>query len=131
MYIEDVLEKCRERNHPMTKMGIYKAGESYGFITRKDNQHALEFDKEKFLEWLDKATEEIPSGWMTLREISEELKISISQVYRLSKNPRLELRHIGAGRGVLYVNPERFREIISENSKNHKYDWGGEDGKSN
>ena len=42
-------------------------------------EHKL--DKAKFLEWLSKATEQIPKGWMTLNELHKELTVSLSEVY--------------------------------------------------
>lgn len=128
MHIVDVVNKCKERGYEITKMGLYKAGEKYGFISKVDNRHSLEFDKDKFLKWLDKATEEIPEGWLSVKQLSEELKISIAQVYILIKDKDSGARAIGSGTGVLYADPKRIKAVIKKREDNHKEKWGDEDG---
>lgn len=129
MYLKDVLNKCKERGHPMTSMGLYVAGEKNGFLTKSDGKHQWDFDQKKFLEWLDKATEEIPEGWVTLKEASEILNVSIAQMYLLVKNEGSGAKYFGAGKGVLYVDPERIKAVIQNRENKHKYEWGEENGK--
>lgn len=109
-------------------MGLYTAGKKYGFIFKADNERSLEFDKDKFLEWLDKATEEIPAGWLSVKQIAEKFGISIAQAYLLVKDENSGARTIGSGVGVIYVDPKRIEQIIKKRQDSHKENWGDENG---
>ena len=122
MFLKDVLNKCREEGYPITSGGLYYAGKKYGFLVKKDGKN-LDFNKDKFFEWLHKAKEEIPEGWVSLNQLHNELGISLSQAYILSKDPKSEARTFGAGPGVVYVNIERIRAIINERKRNHQENW--------
>lgn len=128
MYIKDVINKCKERGYEITKMGLYTAGKKYGFISKVNNERSLEFDKDKFLEWLDKATEEIPAGWLSVKQIAEKFGISIAQAYILVKDENSGARTIGSGVGVIYVDPKRIEQIIKKRQDSHKEKWGDENG---
>lgn len=128
MYVKDVINKCKERGYEITKMGLYTAGKKYGFISKADNKRSLEFDKDKFLEWLDKATEEIPAGWLSVKQIAEKFEISIAQAYFLVKDENSGARTIGSGVGVIYVDPKRIEQIIKKRQDSHKENWGDENG---
>lgn len=128
MYVKDVIKKCKERGYEITKMGLYTAGKKYGFISKADNKRSLEFNKDKFLEWLDKATEEIPAGWLSVKQIAEKFGISIAQAYLLVKDENSGARTIGSGVGVIYVDPKRIEQIIKKRQDSHKENWGDENG---
>lgn len=128
MYMNDVIRKCEEKGYKITKQGIYLAGKKYGFLTRPDEQHSWDFNQEKFLEWLDKAIEEIPDGWLTLNEASKVLNISLAQMYILVKDENSGVKYFGAGKGVMYVDPKRIEKIIEERKGKHEYDWGDKNG---
>lgn len=128
MYMKDVVNKCKERGYEITKMGLYNAGKKYGFISKVNDKHSLEFDKDKFLEWLDKATEEIPAGWLSVKQIADKFGISIAQAYILVKDENSGARAIGSGAGVIYVDPKRIEQIIKKRENSHKEQWGEENG---
>lgn len=128
MYINDVIKKCEEKGYKITKQGLYNAGEKYGFINKPDGKHALEFDQKKFLEWLEKAIEEIPEGWVTLNDASKLLGVSISQMYILVKDENSGAKYFGSGKGVMYVDPKRIEKIIKERKAKHQYMWEDENG---
>lgn len=128
MHMNDVIRKCEEKGYKITKQGIYLAGKKYGFLTRPDEQHSWDFNQEKFLEWLNKAIEEIPDGWLTLNEASKVLNISLAQIYILVKDENAGVKYFGAGKGVMYVDPKRIEKIIKERKAKHEYDWGDENG---
>lgn len=128
MHMKDVLNKCKEMGHPMTAMGIYTAGEKYGFLNKLEGKHYYDFDKGKFLEWLNNAIAEIPKGWVTLNEASKILNVSLPQMYILVKHENSGAKYFGAGKGVMYVDPKRIEEIIRERKAKHEYMWGDEDG---
>ena len=128
MYVKDVIKKCKERGYEITKMGLYTAGKKYGFISKADNKRSLEFNKDKFLEWLDKATEEIPAGWLSVKQIAEKFGISIAQAYLLVKDENSGARTIGSGVGVIYVDPKRIEQIIKKRQDSHKENWVDENG---
>lgn len=128
MHMNDVVRKCEERGYKITKQGIYLAGKKYGFLTRLDEQHSWDFNQEKFLEWLDKAVEEIPEGWLTLNEASKVLNISLAQMYILVKDENAGAKYFGAGKGVMYVDPKRIEEIIQKRKAKHQYVWEDENG---
>ena len=123
MCINDVLSKCKEKGYSISKEGLYKAGKKYGFIKKIDGKHHLEFDKEKFLSWLDKAVEEVPNGWMTVKELSEKFNVSLAQAYILIKDEESGARFFGSGAGVLYADPERIEKIIQKRENSHKVMW--------
>ena len=128
MHIKDVINKCKERGYEITKMGLYTAGKKYGFISKADNERSLEFDKDKFLEWLEKATEKVPLGWLTVKQISEHFGVSVSQAYILIKDENSGARAIGSGAGVIYADPKRIEQVIEKRKNSHKEQWGEENG---
>lgn len=128
MYMNDVIKKCEEKGYKITKQGLYQAGQKYGFLNKPDGQHAWDFDQKKFLEWLDKATEEIPHGWVTLNEASKILNVSLPQMYILVKDENSGAKYFGAGKGVMYVDPKRIEEVIKNHKTKHQYMWDEENG---
>ena len=123
MFLKDVLNKCKEKGYPVSASGLYFSGRKYGFLKRKEGSRNLDFDEAGFFEWLHKATEKIPEGWLPLSEVAKELGISLSQIYILIKDEDSKVRSFGAGKGVLYVEPERIKRIIRKREENHKEKW--------
>lgn len=123
MHLNDVLEKCKELGYPITASALYVAGLKNGFLIRKEKCKSLEFNKEKFFEWLNKAKAEIPDGWVSVNQLHTILNISLSQAYILIKLPESNAKRIGSGKGVFYVDPERVRAIIKERENLHKEKW--------
>lgn len=123
MHLKDVLNKCKEEGYPVTAPGLYFAGKKFGFIKRNEGERNLEFDKDSFFEWLRKAKEEIPEGWLPLSKIPGKFGISLAQVYILVKDPESGARSFGTGKGVIYVDPERIEKIIRERENKHKENW--------
>ncbi len=123
MHLKDVLNKCKEENYPITASGLYYAGIKNGFLFKKEGSRNLDFNKEKFFEWLEKAKEEIPEGWVSVNQLHSILDISLAQAYILIKDPESNSKYIGAGKGVLYVDPERVKKIIEKRANQHKENW--------
>lgn len=123
MHLKDVLNKCKEKDYPITASGLYYAGVKNGFLTKKEGNRNLDFNKEKFFEWLEKAKEEIPEGWVSINQLHSILDISLAQAYILTRDPESGARYFGAGKGVLYVDPERVKTIISKRADQHKEKW--------
>lgn len=123
MFLKDVLNKCKEEGYPVTAGGLYFAGKKYGFLKKCEGSRNLEFDKQGFFEWLKKAKEEIPEGWMTFNDIHKKLGISLSQVYIICKDPASEARSFGAGIGVMYADPKRVEKLIKQRENDHKEKW--------
>lgn len=123
MHLKDVLNKCKEKGYPITASGLYYAGMKNGFLTKKEGSRNLDFDKEKFFEWLENAKEEIPDGFVTINELHSILGISLAQAYILVKDPESDARYFGAGKGVLYVHPGRVKAIIEKRANEHKENW--------
>lgn len=123
MYLKDVLNKCKEEGYPITAQGLYYAGNKYGFLTKHEGSRNLDFNKDKFYQWLNKAKEEIPKGWLSLNEVSKKLKISLSQAYILSKDLNSGAKSFGAGPGVVYVDPGKIEELIEHRNEQHKEKW--------
>ncbi|NLM00822.1 MAG: hypothetical protein GX220_05145 [Treponema sp.] len=123
MHLKDVLSKCKELDYPITASALYVAGLKNGFLIRKEKGKSLEFNKEKFFEWLNKAKAKIPEGWVTVNQLHSILNISLSQAYILIKLPESNAKKIGAGKGVFYVDPERIKAIIKERENQHKEQW--------
>lgn len=123
MHLKDVLNKCAEENYPITASGLYYAGIKYGFLKKHEGERNLDFDKDKFFEYLKKAKEEVPEGWLPLSAIPEKLGISLSQVYILIRNENTGAKSFGSGKGVLYVNPKRIENVIREREEKHKEKW--------
>ena len=71
MHLKDVLNKCKEEDYPITASGLYYAGIKNGFLTKKEGNRNLDFNKEKFFEWLEKAKEEIPEGWVSINQLHD------------------------------------------------------------
>ena len=117
------MNKCEVEGYPVTSSGLYYAGEKYGFLIKKEGNRSLEFDKDKFFDWLKKAKQEIPEGWVSLNELHIKLNISLSQAYILSKDPASGAKAFGAGPGVIYVDPERIKAIIKQRENDHKEKW--------
>lgn len=123
MHLNDVLNKCKEEGYPITASGLYQSGLKFGFLTKKEGNRNLDFNKDKFLEWLKKAKEEIPEGWVSINELHKIVDVSLSQAYILSKDPESGARSFGSGAGVTYVDPERIKAIIKQREDKHREHW--------
>ena len=86
MFLNDVLNKCKEEGHPITRQGLYQAGKKYGFLTKVEGKKELDFDQEKFLEWLKVNTSDVPKNCYTINELVHELEISYMQLYSLIRD---------------------------------------------
>ena len=117
MRMKQIVKYCREHGHPITSMAIYLAGKKYGFLKKVEGQYHLEFDKEKFLEWFKGFTAEVPEGYLSVKELSEEFKMSVPQCYALARDDSVKKVRKGTGDGVLYVDKKTFGEFVTV----HKY----------
>lgn len=123
MFLKDVLKKCKELGYPVTASGLYVAGYKYGFLVKQDGCRNLVFDKEKFFDWIKKAKAEIPNGWTSVRGIADTFGISISKAYYLCNLPQANGKYYGAGKGILYVEIDKIKEIIAECERLHSEEW--------
>lgn len=123
MKLKQVLQKCEEEGYPITRAGLYYAGKNYGFLISSEGNRKLEFDKDKFLEWLKRAKEEVPEGWVPIKDLPAILKMNIVYCYEYAKDERVGAKRIGAGRGVLYVDPQRVKEVIENDRNKDKINW--------
>ena len=124
VYINDVLKYCKEHGKPMTRMGIYTAGKKNGFVFKVEGKYQYVFDTDKFLEWFKSANEEVPEGYISVRELKDRYNISFNKAYQIAKSPLVNPRMIGAGKGVIYVDAGKAEELIERSRNNHTYDWG-------
>ena len=120
VFINDILKRCEEKGHPMTRMGIYIAGKKHGFLTKADNGYDL--NKEKFESWLDKAVEEIPSDYLSAKMIMKEYKVTQSESYFILNDPDCEIKKFGSSE-VMYGKRESIEKVIAKRGCRHKYDW--------
>lgn len=123
MKLKQVLQKCEEEGYPMTPAGLYYAGKTCGFLVSSEGMRTLEFDKKKFLEWLRKAKEEIPKGWVPVKELPEILGINLVYCYEYVKDERVGAKRFGAGKGVIYVDPSRVKAVVEEDRNRNKINW--------
>lgn len=123
MYFKEILKKCEEENYPLTRMGLYEAGVREGFLFKVEGSRNYNFDKAKFLSWLNKVKEPIPEGWIPIKELPNKFNISLSQAYILSKDEDSGARNFGSGKGVTYVDPRRIEEIIKRREDKYKINW--------
>lgn len=123
--IVDALNKCKEENYPISRMGLYLAGQKYGFLTRQEGLRNFEFNKEKFIEWLKKAKEEVPEDYISVKDISTQYHINMNYSYDLA-NELLEqgkARYIGSGKGVLYVDRKAVEEYVDKRKAESIINW--------
>lgn len=113
MKMEQIILKCAQAGIYFSRRAIYDAGEKYGFTIKKENQTALEFDEEKFNEWLKLVTDKIPEGFQTMKECSKSLNLSVVTIWKYCKeHPEIETKKVGSKKGVTYVNIDQIRKII-------------------
>lgn len=123
MHQKDVLNKCRELGHPVTAQALYFSGKKYGFLTKEEGKHSWNFDKEKFLKWIEDATREIPEGYMSIKDFAKSKGKSLTTIYSIIKDDENSYMRIGAGKGVIYVNKETVEELIRKREELHKEKW--------
>lgn len=123
--IVDALEKCKQEGYSITRMGLYLAGQKYGFLTRQEGLRNFEFNKEKFIEWLKKAKEEIPENYISVKQLSTEYDINMVYAYDLAKEllEQEKARYIGSGKGILYVDRKAVEEHIETSQKQSIINW--------
>ena len=121
MHITDILKKCEELGYHVSKSGLYHIGYKRGFIV-KDELGVLSFDKEKFLAWVDKRNEKIPKGYKRLSEMTDEVGVSLAQLYLLIKDPDADVRKIGS-KDIYYADPKRIKAVIKKRQDSRKEDW--------
>lgn len=126
MYMKDVVRKCHEKGYKVSRNYIYAAGLKYGFLKRVPGQRGLELDQKKFLEWVDKALEEAPEGWVTLKELVKMKGISMNMAYEIVKDKAAGARRIGSGQGIIYVDPKTIDVAIKKYKNRHSYEWEDE-----
>ena len=119
IHISELMRKCEEEGIKITKMGLYVSGEKYGFIYEDEKNKTKEFDKEKFLKWIELAKEKAPENWLTVKQLSEKMNISISQAYILIKDENSGARTFGTN-GVMYVDPSRIEKIIAKRGNRYE-----------
>lgn len=100
-------------------MGLYISGKKYGFIYENEKTKTKEFDKEKFLKWIELTKEKAPENWLTVKQLSEKMNISISQAYILIKDEDSGVRTFGTN-GVMYVDPSRIEKIIAKRGNRYE-----------
>lgn len=123
MYINDVLRYCREHGKPMSRVGIYDAGKKNGFIFKVEGQYQYVFDTEKFLKWFKSSFEEIPEGYISVKELKTKYGISMNRAYTIANNPKAMMRRIGSGKGIMYVNEREAEKLIAEYRNSRSYNW--------
>jgi hypothetical protein len=123
--IVDALKKCEDENYPITRMGLYIAGQKNGFLTKQEGMRNFEFDKDKFLEWLKKAKEQIPEDYISVKQLSTDYGINMNYSYDMAKEllEKEKARYIGSGKGVLYVDRKAVEELIAENKQKSIINW--------
>lgn len=121
MKLKEVLNVLNERGHPLTRASLYRAGLKNNFLTKesygKINRYVI--DEEKFNDWLNKATEKIPNGMMTLSEIAKELNVTYSVIKNMVINGELDTFNYGAGRGVSYAKLRDAEIAIAIHKQNN------------
>ena len=55
-----------------------------------------------------------------MKEIPEKFNMSIATAYLIIRNEDCGAKYFGAGKGVLYVDPERFGEIVKKRNSRDK-----------
>lgn len=120
IFVNDILKRCKEKGHKMSRMGIYVAGKRVGFIYKDENGYQL--DKEKFENWLEKAVEKIPDNYLSAKQIMKEYKVSQSEAYCILNDADSESEKFGSY-GVLYAERNRIEKVIEKRSRKHTYNW--------
>ena len=120
MHIKDVLNKCEELGLRISKSGLYQIGYKKGFIKKVDGR--VDFDKDKFFEWVEKHNEKVPDGYLTLNQLHDELNVSLPYIYKLIKDKDSGVIKAGA-KGVMYADPKRIKAIIKKREDSHKENW--------
>lgn len=123
--VVDVLDKCRKEGYPMTRQGLYFAGEKYGFFTKKEGEKNLEFNKEKFIQWLARKKESVPINYIPVKQLSNEYNVNMNYAYNIA-NELLEegkARYIGSGKGILYVDRNAVEEYIKTSKEQSIINW--------
>lgn len=120
MHIKDVLNKCNELGLHISKSGLYQIGYKKGFIKKVDGH--VDFDKDKFYEWVALHNEKVPDGYLTLNELHIKLNVSLPYIYLLIKDKDSGVIKVGA-KGVMYADPKRIETIIKKREQSHRENW--------
>ena len=123
MYMNDVIRYCESHGKKYSRMAIYNAGKKHGFVFKVEGKSELVFDREKFLEWFNGACEEIPEGYISIKEMREKYKLPINKSYLIAKDEKANAKYIGAGKGILYVDERNVEELIKKYSNKRTYNW--------
>lgn len=121
VYINDVLKRCEEKGHKMTRMGVYVAGRREGFIV--ENNGDKEFLVDKFNDWISRVVEKPPEGYLSARQIADEFKVSLNAAYSALHDPNCRIVRVGCYR-VIYGERKSIEEAIGRRGCSHRYNWG-------
>lgn len=117
MKLKNILQECIRRGYPISAQGLYSAGTRHGFITNasgtRESPNVRTFDREKFEEWIKGALEEIPEGYISVNEASKEFNVGLTRIYNAINYEGLDYKKIGSGRGIYYVDRERFKKHLA------------------
>ena len=112
MPLVEALALCKKRHHPITKVGLYRAGEKYGFMEVGGKPRL--FNKVKMAEWLTAANKKPGPGWERVSKVAINLGISIHSIYFWVRIEKLQAKFIGAGTGVMYVQIDDYNSYFIE-----------------
>lgn len=114
MKLNEILKRCSDSNHPITKQGLYFSGKKYGFYFKDKNGNYV-FNEDKFQEYLNSANEKIPDGFLTMKQASLKFGKCVSSIWLYVNKYNIEIKNFGVGIGVKYINERQLEEFIRNN----------------
>lgn len=123
MYLRVVQAVCKMLGHPMTPESLYKTGVKYGFLVgergSRSSRTTYTFDRAKFMEWIEKATEPIPEGYAPAVELLKKYK-SLNYAKLISQSDKGNIKYLKMGVPCVRVYDEsdvvRHFKLDSENN---------------
>ena len=128
IFINDVVQRCKEKGYKITRQGIYLAGKREGFIYENDSGKQL--DLEKFDKWLEKATEQVPDNYLSAKDIVKKYHVSQVFAYTVLKDSDCVCKNFGY-KGIIYGEEKSVEDVITKYRNKHKYNWEGKENGTN
>lgn len=109
----EILSMCKSKGINCTYMTIYRIGIKEGFYI-KGNSKGNCFDKDKFIEWLDKVSKPLPKGCMYLNDAVKVYNVNYSVLsYNLRQNGVAIEKHGYERGGYYYAKKSDIEHIVN------------------
>lgn len=115
--LNEALDLCKDWGLSVTASGLLYAARQQGFVRHMKDDFHYEYNKKSLIEYIQKAIEKVPAGWITIREAAELIKKCIGTIYYSINSGKLKSEQFGRNR-LYYVKEKEVKKLFSKEINN-------------